>query len=103
MLDATEDAIGELVGQEWVKQYCSPATKARYEKLTEDIISVYRDRIRDLSWMSAETKQRALAKLDKVTRKVAYPDHWRDYSTLTLDRSSYVANRSEERRAGGEW
>ncbi|HEY6195439.1 MAG TPA: M13 family metallopeptidase [Candidatus Eisenbacteria bacterium] len=92
MLDATEDAIGELVGQEWVKQYCSPATKARYEKLTEDIISVYRDRIRDLSWMSAETKQRALAKLDKVTRKVAYPDHWRDYSTLTLDRSSYVAN-----------
>ncbi len=92
MLDATEDAIGELVGQEWVKQYCSPATKVRYEKLTEDIISVYRDRIRDLPWMSAETKTAALAKLDKVTRKVAYPDKWRDYSSLQLDRSSYVGN-----------
>jgi len=92
MLDATEDAIGELVGQEWVKQYCSPATKARYEKLTNDILDVYRDRIKNLDWMSPETKQRALEKLDRVTRKVAYPDKWRDYSTLELDRSSYVAN-----------
>jgi putative endopeptidase len=92
MLDATEDAIGELVGQEWVKKYCSPATKARYEKLTNDIIDVYRDRIRNLSWMSAETKQRALGKLDRVVHKVAYPDKWRDYSTLEIDRSSFVAN-----------
>ena len=92
MLDATEDAIGELVGQEWVKSYCSPATKARYTKLTDDIINVYRDRIKNLTWMTAETKQRALGKLDKVTRKVAYPDQWRDYSSLSLDRSSYVAN-----------
>src|SRR5205823_3027647 len=78
MLDGTEDAIGELVGQEWVKSYCSPATKARYEKLTNDILDVYRDRIRNLSWMSPATKERAVAKLDKVTRKVAYPDQWRD-------------------------
>ncbi len=92
MLDATEDATGELVGQEWVKQYCSPATKARYEKLTEDIISVYRDRIRALPWMSEVTKQAALRKLDRVTRKVAYPDHWRDYSSLDIGRTSYVAN-----------
>jgi putative endopeptidase len=92
MLDATEQTIGELVGQEWVKKYCSPATKARYTKLTEDILSVYRDRIRNLPWMSDGTKQRALAKLDKVTRKVAYPDQWRDYSALELDRGSYVGN-----------
>jgi putative endopeptidase len=92
MLDAAEGSIGELVGQEWVKAYCSPATKARYAKLTEDIISVYRDRIRNLAWMTAETKQRALSKLDKVTRKVAYPDVWRDYTTLTMGRTSYVAN-----------
>src|SRR5215510_4759981 len=92
MLDATEDGIGELVGQEWVKSYCSPATKARYERLTADILDVYRDRIKSLAWMSEETKQKALAKLDKVTRKVAYPDQWRDYSSMTLDRSSFVAN-----------
>jgi putative endopeptidase len=92
MLDASEQSIGELVGQEWVKKYCSPATKARYTKLTADILDVYRDRIRNLAWMSDATKQRALAKLDKVTRKVAYPDQWRDYSSMDLDRSSYVAN-----------
>jgi putative endopeptidase len=92
MLDQTEDAIGELVGQVWVKQYCSPATKARYEKLTEDIISVYKDRIRVLPWMSAETKTAALDKLDKVTRKVGYPDKWRDYTSLELAPGSHVAN-----------
>lgn len=92
VLDASEDAIGELVGQEWVKRYCSPATKARYTKLTDDIISVYRDRIRALPWMDEETKQAALVKLARIERKVAYPDQWRDYSTLTIGRDSYTAN-----------
>jgi putative endopeptidase len=92
VLDAEEDGIGELLGQVWVKKYCSPATKARYEKLTADIIDVYRDRITALPWMSEATKQRALAKLAHVTRKVAYPDRWRNYSAMQLDRSSYAAN-----------
>jgi putative endopeptidase len=92
VLDAEEDGIGELLGQVWVKRYCSPATKARYEKLTEDIISVYRDRIRELPWMSEATKQRALAKLERVDRKVAYPDKWRDYSAMQIDRGSFAAN-----------
>jgi putative endopeptidase len=92
VLDAEEDGIGELVGEVWVKKYCSPATKARYEKLTNDIIEVYRDRIRNLPWMSEETKQKALAKLDHVTRKVAYPDKWRDYSKMDLDRGSFAAD-----------
>jgi len=92
MLDATEDAMGELVGQAWVKQYSSPAIKARYERLTDEIFAAYRDRIRRLEWMSEGTKARALAKLDRVGRKVAYPDHWRDYSTLQVDRGSYLAN-----------
>jgi putative endopeptidase len=92
MLDATESAMGELLGQVWVQRHCSPAIKARYEKLTEDIFAAYRDRIRRLPWMSEGTKARALAKLDKVGRKVAYPDRWRDYSNLQVDRSSYAAN-----------
>jgi putative endopeptidase len=91
-LDAEEEGIGELMGQVWVKQYCSPATKTRYERLTSDIIDVYRDRIRALPWMSAATRERALAKLDRVTRKVAYPDRWRDYSAMRLDRGSFAGN-----------
>jgi putative endopeptidase len=92
VMDAEEGGIGELMGQVWVKQYCSPATKARYEKLTADIIEVYRERIRDLPWMSVATKQKALDKLDHVTRKVAYPDHWRDFSALDIDRNSFAAD-----------
>ena len=92
MLDATEDAMGELLGQVWVQRHCSPAIKARYEKLTEDIFNAYRERIRRLPWMTEATKTRALAKLDKVGRKVAYPDHWRDYSALEITRASYPAN-----------
>ncbi|HVP14076.1 MAG TPA: M13 family metallopeptidase [Terriglobales bacterium] len=92
VLDAEEGGIGELMGQAWVKRYCSPATKARYEKLTSDIIDVYRERIRALPWMSETTKERALAKLERVARKVAYPDKWRDYSALDLDRGSYAGD-----------
>ena len=92
IIDETEDSIGELLGQEWVKKYCSPATKARYERLTNDIITTYAERMRTLPWMSEATKQRALAKLAKVTRKVAYPDKWRDYSTLHFERDSWAAN-----------
>ncbi|HVP39330.1 MAG TPA: M13 family metallopeptidase [Candidatus Saccharimonadales bacterium] len=91
-LDAEEEGIGELMGQVWVKKYCSPATKARYEKLTNDILDAYRERIRALPWMSETTKQRALSKLDHVTRKVAYPDRWRDYSALQLNRDSYAGD-----------
>ncbi len=93
MLDATEDAIGELVGQVWVLRYCSPATKQRYERLTDDVVAAYRDRIRALPWMTTDTKARALSKLARVGRKVGYPDQWRDYSALQVDRSSHVANR----------
>ena len=92
IIDETEDSIGELLGQEWVKKYCSPATKARYEKLTNDILTTYAERMRSLPWMSEVTKQRALAKLAKVTRKVAYPDKWRDYTTLQFERDSWAAN-----------
>lgn len=90
VLEAEERGIGELMGMAWVRQYCSPATKARYEKLTEDIFAVYRERMQSLSWMTAATRQRAIDKLDHVGKKVAYPDHWRDYSGLDFDRSSFA-------------
>jgi putative endopeptidase len=92
MLDAEEDKIGELMGQVWTRKYCSPATKARYERLVDDVFSAYRDRIRRLDWMSAPTREKALAKLDRVSRKVGYPDKWRDYSRLEIDRGSLVRN-----------
>lgn len=91
-LDAEEGAIGELMGQIWVARHCSPATKARYEKLVDDCFAAYADRIRRLDWMSPATKEKALDKLSHVNKKVAYPDRWRDYATLEIDRDSFLAN-----------
>jgi putative endopeptidase len=92
MLDAEERYLGDALGQLYVARYFSPATKARYEKVTEDVFAAFRARIRALDWMSEPTKERALRKLDAVTRKVGYPERWRDYSTFEVKRDSYLGN-----------
>jgi putative endopeptidase len=92
MLDEEEGYLGDALGQLYVQQYFSPRTKARYEKLTDEIFAAFRDRIRALDWMSDATKARALRKLDAVTKKVGYPSRWRDYSTFDVDRGSFLTN-----------
>jgi len=92
MLDDEESYLGYALGQLYVKQYFSPETKQRYEKLTNEIFDAFRERIKKLDWMSEETKQQALKKLGAVIKKVGYPDKWRDYSNYEVDRSSYVMN-----------
>jgi putative endopeptidase len=57
-----------------------------------NIFASYRDRIQQLSWMSDATKKKAIEKLSRVGKKVGYPDHWRDYSTLRVERDSYAQN-----------
>jgi len=90
--DATEGAMGELLGQIYVEKYYSPKTKKRYEKIVDDCINAFADRIKNLDWMSDSTKQKALAKLYTVTKKVGYPDKWKDFSALKVDRSSFARN-----------
>lgn len=92
MLDSEEAYLGYALGQLYVRQYFNPATKQRYEKLTDEIFAAFRERIKKLDWMSAETKQQAFKKLDTVTKKVGYPDKWRDYSNFNIDRTAYVTN-----------
>lgn len=92
VLDQEENAIGDLLGQLYVQKYVSPAFKKRYQDLTNNIIEAYRERISQLSWMSDSTKQKALVKLNAITTKVAYPDKWKDYSSLDIRRDSYAMN-----------
>ena len=92
VLDAEESAMGEALGQLFVKEYFNEQAKARYSKLVEDIRAAYKERIAKLSWMSDSTKQKAYLKLSKITKKVGYPDKWRDFSSLKIDRSSYATN-----------
>jgi putative endopeptidase len=92
MLDSEEAYLGYALGQLYVKQYFNPATKKRYEKLTDEIFAAFRERIKNLDWMSDATKQQAFKKLDSVIKKVGYPEKWRDYSNYNIDRTSYVTN-----------
>ncbi|WP_400192563.1 M13 family metallopeptidase [Hymenobacter sp. B81] len=92
VLDNEEDAMGEMLGQLFVQEYFKPATKQRYEKMVQNVVASFREHIQALDWMSDSTKQKALAKLNKITPKVGYPDKWKDYSSLTIGRDSYAQN-----------
>ena len=92
VLDNEEAGMGELLGQLYVQKYFSDKTKHRYEKMVNDIMDAFRDRVNKLDWMSPVTKEKALAKLAAVTKKVGYPDKWKDYSALSINRDSYVQN-----------
>jgi putative endopeptidase len=96
---ATNAALGEAVGEDWVKRNFSPAAKARAAKMVDNLVSALRDRIKQLDWMSEPTKEQAVAKLDAFLRKIAYPDKWRDYSTLAIKPGVYYDNQ----RAVAEW
>ncbi len=98
VLDAEEGAIGEALGQLFVKEYFSETAKKRYNGMVENIRAAYKERIGKLSWMSDSTKQKAYEKLAKITKKVGYPDKWKDFSSLKIDDGPWVLNME---RAGG--
>ncbi|WP_188054979.1 M13 family metallopeptidase [Sphingosinithalassobacter sp. CS137] len=83
-VDFTSAALADEVSQEYVARYFPPETKAAADELVQNVIAAMGDRIRGLDWMSAETKERALAKLAAFTPKIGYPDRWRDYSNLEI-------------------
>jgi len=85
-------AVGQLVGKEYVARYFPPASKAQMEELVGQLRRALHDRIEHLSWMSAETKAKALEKLSLFGVKIGYPNKWRDYSALTIDPTDLVAN-----------
>ncbi|MBS1513269.1 MAG: M13 family metallopeptidase [Bacteroidetes bacterium] len=92
VLDAEEGAMGELLGQLFAKEYFNEKAKARYSELVEAIRDAYVERIKKLPWMSEATKAKALDKLSKVTKKVGYPDHWKDFSSLHIAAPSFFKN-----------
>jgi putative endopeptidase len=92
VLDEEERAVGEALGQLFVKEYFPEKAKKRYESLVEDIRSALKDRIKNLDWMSRETKEKALDKLAKMRKKVGYPDKWKDFSEMDIKDQPYVRN-----------
>jgi putative endopeptidase len=91
-LDAENEAMGMVLGRIFVKEYFPESAKKRYSDLVEAIRTTYNERIDKLDWMSDATKAKAHQKLAAVTKKVGYPDKWKDYSALMIGRSSYCEN-----------
>ncbi len=89
---ATDNALGEAVGQDWVKKYFSPEKKENMTKLVTALEAALRQDIDQLPWMSDETKKKALEKLALIRNKIGYPEHWRDYSTLEIKRDDLLGN-----------
>ncbi len=91
-LEATDGSMGEALGQLYVEKYFSADSKKRVNIMVDNLIAAYKDRINKLDWMSPATKKKAIEKLNVVMKKLAYPDKWRDYSTLDIKKDSYVQN-----------
>ena len=89
---ATDDALGEAVGQDWVKKYFSPEKKENMLELVSALEAALRQDIEQLPWMSDDTKKKALEKLALIRNKIGYPEHWRDYSTLEVKRDDLLGN-----------
>lgn len=96
--DRTDGALGEALGQLWVKKYFPAEAKERMLTLVDNLQKVYRERIEKLDWMAPETKTVALTKLDKFVKKIGYPDKWKDYSDVDIKRDDFYGNVQRARK-----
>jgi len=91
-VNSVNGMLGEVVGKVYVKEHFPPEAKERMLTLVGNLVNAYEKSIKELDWMSDETKAEALDKLSKFTPKIGYPDEWRDYSSLDIEANDYYGN-----------
>jgi putative endopeptidase len=94
-VDRVNNSLGEIVGKVYVKKHFSPEAKVQVTLLVKNLLKAYGESIKNLDWMSPETKKQALDKLSKFTPKIGYPDKWRDYSTLKVVKGDLYGNQQK--------
>ncbi len=92
VLGVVNGSLGELLGQLYVARHFSPHAKAMMLEMTDDLFMAYEARIKSLDWMTPATKKKAIKKLRQMTRKIGYPDVWKDYRGISIDPSDYFGN-----------
>lgn len=92
MASAVDNYLGEALGQLYVKKYFPESAKKRMLDLVNNVQKAYEIRIDKLEWMSDSTKQKAKEKLFATTKKIGYPDQWKDYRTVAISRDAYFEN-----------
>jgi putative endopeptidase len=91
-VEATDRTLGEALGQEYVKRAFKPEARARMNELIDNLLVAMKDRVSNLEWMSATTKEQAQRKLSTFKRKIGSAEKLRGYKGLTIDRASYTGN-----------
>jgi putative endopeptidase len=94
-----DQLLGDLLGQLYVEKYFKPEAKVYMVNMVDNIESTFAERIKRLDWMSDETKQKALQKLKAITKKICYPDKWKDYEGVVIHKDDFVGNI----RSASEW
>lgn len=102
-LQTVNGSVGEALGKLYVEKMFPAEAKLKAEKMIGNIILAYQNRINDLTWMSAETKTKAIEKLNKITIKIGYPDKWKDYSKLEIKGIAEGGSYFENVRSIARW
>jgi putative endopeptidase len=92
MTDNVDRLLGQALGQLYVKRYFNEDAKKRVLDLVNNLQKAFENRINHVDWMSDSTKQKAKEKLYAITKKIGYPDKWRDYGNVQIDRTKYFEN-----------
>lgn len=92
MVSRTDASLGEVLGKVFAEKYFPAEAKERMLTLVNNLQKVYETRINNLDWMSAETKKRAVEKLNTFVKKIGYPDKWKNYDDVTVDRNKFYEN-----------
>ncbi|MEO7449125.1 MAG: M13-type metalloendopeptidase [Humibacillus sp.] len=87
-----ESCVGEAAGRLYAERWFPPKAKRRMEVLVANLVEAFRQSFSALEWMGADTRARAIDKLDAFTPKIGYPDTWRDYSAIEIDPADLVGN-----------
>jgi putative endopeptidase len=96
--EITNIEIGELLGKAFVEKHFSKAAQARVNEMVDNLLAVFKERIKGLDWMSDATKSEALNKLSSIGRKLGFPDKWENYSSLNFSADNYLSNVKEMNR-----
>ena len=92
MATLIDGSLGEMLGRLYVDRFFKPEAKARMLEMVNNLQQTFADRIKRLEWMDEATKQKALAKLMAFTKKIAYPDKWKEYEGVVITKNSLVDN-----------
>jgi putative endopeptidase len=97
-LESTETLLGEPVGRKYADKYFTPAAKAKAREIANGLVAALKEDVSGLSWMAADTKKKALEKLELMSIQLGYPDSWKDFSKVQIRRDAFWANIAQARK-----